>query len=367
MRYLLQRVRTGEWLTRDFELSEGQRTRALSAPGGITGVIEPEWKKSIAPDGHPYLWKWGTFVYAEDDNGRITSAGIVEDVGYEEGKLTLTAPGFSRYAAGVPYTGIVKFIHQDPINVIAHHLWDHVQSTARGNIGLVLDSGIVTPEALWLGDNANPKAFAWWENTDCGGEFDSLAKQTPFDYNEIHTYTTAAHTAVSHRLQLGFPRLGRKRTDLRFAEGENIVSTVPVSGDGADYANELIGIGRGEGSVMVNGTMAIDDGRLRRPKILTDKTADKARIDALLKATMTKLLNDTDITAVTIKDDSNARLSVIEPGDDILIQATIPWLGAIRMWVRVLAITESDDNAHLAVLTTRRSDSFIYSGTTEIS
>ena len=365
MRYLLQRVRTGEWLTRDFELSEGQRTRALSAAGGINGVITSEWRDGIAPDGKPYLWNWGTIVYAEE-GGRIRNAGIVERVGFDKGKLTLEAPGFSRYAAGIPYTGVQQFIHVDPI-VIGRHLWTHVQSTARGNIGLVVDPAASTPETLWIGDNAQPKALAWWENTDCGGEFDALAQQTPFDYAESHAYSNDAQTAVSHRLAIGFPRLGRKRTDLRFAEGENITGYIPVDADGTEYANELIGIGSGEGSVMVHGTIAVDDGRLRRPKILTDKTADKARIDSLIKAKLTIMLNEIDISQVTIQDHSNARLSALDPGDDILVQATLDWLGPIRMWVRVLSITEVDEKPGVAVLATRRSDSFLYSATTEIS
>jgi hypothetical protein len=364
MRYLLQRARTNQWLTRDFELSDAQRTRALSGPGGISGFVEPEWRNRLAPDGQPMLAEWGTFIYAVEGN-RIRCAGIVEKLNYEGGRLAIDAPGFVRYAAGEPYPLVNKFIHQDPF-VVARHLWTVLQSRPNSNLGITVDP-TVSPESLWIGTNADPYALAWWENTDMGGEFDNLARQTPFDYMERHAWTSDTQTAVAHHIQLGFPRLGRKRSDLRFAEGENIISSVPVAVDGAQYANELIGIGSGEGSQMIHATMGVDDGRLRRTRVVTDKTASKARLDALLRTVLTQLRDVADIEQVTIQDHINARLSAIEPGDDILIQATIPWLGAIRLWVRVLAITESDSDPDRAVLTTRRSDSFIYSSTLEVA
>lgn len=365
MRYLLQRTLTGEWLTRDFELSDGQRTRALSGPGGITGAIDPEWKSLLAADGKPILWEWGTTVYAEID-GRIRNAGIVTKVAYEGDRLTLEAPGYSTYPHGIPYSEATNFGRTDPLGVV-RHLWFHVQNTPASNLGMTVDPTVM-PAAAWIGDNANPYALVWWEHVDCGGEIDNLAKQAPFDYVEEHAYSNDAQTTVSHNIALGYPRLGRKRTDLRFAEGENIIGqplSVNVQGD--DFTNEVIGIGKGEGAAMVHNTFALVDGRLRRPKIITDKTADQARLNSILLAELNKRLNVTDVTQVTIRDHPNAPLTAIDPGDDILIQAAIPWLGNFKLWVRVLAITDADADPTLAVLSTQRSDSFIYSATTEVA
>lgn len=365
MRYLLQRALTGTWLTRDFDgLSEGQRTRALSGPGGITGVIQPEMRHRIADDGKPYLWEWGTYIYAEID-GRIRNAGIITKVDYDNQKLTLEAPGFSTYPHGLPYGGAINFLRTDPL-VAVRHIWDHVQSRPNSQLGVTVDP-TVTPETAWIGNNENPYGLVWWEHPDCGGEIDSLAKQTPFDYIERHAYTSDAQTAVAHHIQIGYPRLGRKRLDLRFAEGENIISSVPVGVDGDDLANELIGIGKGEGSAMVHATIAVIDGRLRRPKVVTDKTADRPRLDSILRDRLAKLIDVVDIAQVTVRDHPNAPLTAFDPGDDILVQATIPWLGAIRLWVRILGIAESDTDPTVAVLATQRSDSFIYSVTTEVT
>jgi hypothetical protein len=363
VRYLLQRALTNEWLTRDFELSDGQRTRTLSGPGGINGFVDPEWKTMLAADGRPILEEWGTFVYAENENGAIRNAGIVTKIDPDGSQLKIEAPGFATYPHGIPYDQVQRLVHTDPLYIV-RHLWFHVQNTPHSGLGVTVDP-TVTPETSWIGTNADPYALAWWDHVDCGGEIDNLAKSTPFDYAEQHTWANAARTTVDHHIKIGYPRLGRKRTDLRFAEGENIISKIPLSIDGAQYANEVIGIGKGEGSAMVTSTWALVDGRLRRPVIITDKYADKARLDSILLDELNKRLNVTDVTEVTIRDHPNAPLSAFDPGDDILVQAELPWVGKIRLWVRVLAITESDADPTTAVLATQRSDSFIYSGTTE--
>lgn len=366
MRYLLQRVLTGQWLTRDFDgLSDGSRTRALSGPGGVNGFVKPELKDRLASDGKPLLWEWGTIIYAEI-NGRIRNAGIIEKVDYDDqGRLVLEAPGFTRYPNGIPYLGAVNLGRVDPL-VAVRHLWTEVQSTPYGNLGVTVDN-TTTPDTSWIGNNAEPYALMWWNSVDCGGEIDNLARQTPFDYAEDHWYPDDTHATVRHHVKIGFPRLGRKRTDLRFADGENIISPVPAGFDGADYADELWGIGRGEGSAMIHGTVARRQGRLRRPKILTDKSADQARLNALLQAELLKRTDVTEISEITIRDHPNAPITAIDPGDDVLVQAIIRGLGPTRLWSRVLAITENDKAPDTAVLSLQRSDSFIYSSTTGVS
>lgn len=368
MRYMLQRARTNTWLTRDFDgLTGGTRTRALNGPGGINGTLQPEWKDTIAPDGLPYIAEWSTIIYAVEGT-RILNAGIVEKIGADGDALALEAPSFSRYATGMPYSQATNFgAFADPYNVV-RALWADVQGRPNSNIGLIVQSDpLHLPAAAALGDNANPYGLLWWDNVDCGGEIDNLAQQAPFDYSEIHLANDADLTSVSHVFQMQYPRMGRRRTDLRFAEGENVIDKVVVDVAGDEYANELIGIGRGEGSAMIHATAGIDDGRLRRCKILTDKTADQARLNSLLATQLQKLREVKDISQVTIREHANAPLPAINLGDDILVQASIPWLGDIAMWVRVLSITQADADETAAVLSTRRSDSFIYSSTTEVA
>lgn len=362
-RYLLQRVNTNQWLTRDFELSEGTWTRALNGPGSVNGFIDPHWRDQTAADGKPLLWEWGTIIYREGDDGRV-DAGIVTRMTKDGSRLTLEAPGFATYPHGIPYSDRVNFGRTDPM-VPFRHLWFHVQNMPNAHLGVVVDS-VATPETSWIGNNAEPYGLDYWENKDCGAEIDSLRAQTPFDYDEIHTWTDANKTALTHRIRVGYPRLGRKREDLRFAEGENLSAPVVVEVDGDDYANEIIGIGKGEGAKMVHSTTTLVDGRLRRPKVVTDKTADLGRIESIIEAELNKRLQVADISQITVVDHINARISAINPGDDILVQLRLPWGGVLRLWLRVLSITGTDANPAAVVLATQRSDSFIYNATTEV-
>lgn len=359
MRYHVQRLRTGEWLSRDFELGDGVTTRALSTPGGVAGTVAPELRYIRHTDGLRFLEKWATAIYAEDD-GQIRGAGIVVDVSYgENGQVELDAPGFAIYPTGITYSKATNFgARVDPLNIV-RHLWAHVQSYATGNIGMVVDGTVSTRR---IGDNANPYGLLWWDQPDCGGEIDSLAKETPFDFTELHAWTDASHMAVSHRLQLGFPRLGRRRDDLRFVEGENITAWVPIEDSGAQTANDYIGIGKGEGAAMIHSNLAVDDGRLRRTKVVTDKTADKRRIDAIIADRYRAAADVQDITELQVIDHPNARLSSIAPGDDLPVDIDHPSFGAKRLWLRALAIAENDDG-FTATIATQRSTAFTYSAT----
>jgi hypothetical protein len=357
MRYHVQRITTGEWLSRDFDLSAGVTTRALSAPGGVAGGVAPELRYYRHTDGLRFLEKWATAIYAEDD-GQIRGGGIVADVNYDGGPVTVDAPGFAHYPTGLPYARATNFGRVDPL-VVVRHLWDHVQSYSNGNIGMVVDQ---TTSNQFLGDNADPYGLLWWDTPDCGGEIDNLARSTPFDYTEQHAWANSSRSAVTHRLRLGYPRLGRRRTDLRFVEGENVTDHIPVDDTGDDHANDLVGIGKGEGAAMIHANIAVIDGRLRRAKVITDKTADKLRIDSILATTLRQVSDVQDIGEIKIIDHPNARIAAIDPGDDIPVDLDQPSFGRKRIWLRVLAVAE-DDDGFTATLTTQRSTVFTYSGT----
>lgn len=366
MRYHLQRITTREWLSRDLELGEGVTTRALSAPGGITGKIVPELRTRRHSDGLLMLEKWASAIYAEDD-GQIRGAGIITNVGYEGETATIDAPGFTVYPKGLVYGGQWPVpgdlgIQIDPL-VVFRHLWDHVQSYPDGNLGLVVDQ---TTSPIRIGNNAEPYRLRWWDATDIGGEIDNLTAQTPFDFTEVHRWANAARSDVAHRCAIGYPRLGRRRNDLSFVEGVNISEPVPVESDGELMANEIIGLGKGEGSKMAYTRLAQRDGRLRRQAVVTDKTATQERIDAISRSTLRIRSGPIeDVTSIKVTDHPDARIAAITPGDDILIDIVDqPHIGRTRLWVRVLSIAE-DDNGDTATIETRRSSTFTYSPTQE--
>lgn len=383
MRYLAQRVGTGEWLHRDLPLSAVERTRTLSGPSTIQATLTPGLRHATHTDGLRILEDWGTFIYAAqtDRNGRtgpIVCAGIYIDATYEGDTQQFTAPGFATYPHGTIFedarlwgpdvgSGTEENPEKprpDPLQIVQDH-WAWIQSMPDADLGVRVVGDLASSERI--GDYEAPYRLQWWEMPDLGAEIDRLAAETPFDYVEEHEWVDETQQEVDHRIRIGWPRIGRRRDDLRFAEGENII--VPLTGPstGASSGNNIIGIGNGEGAKMVQSRASVRNGRLRRTVVVTDKTKGQAEMDNLVRDLAGRLQPTLDITSVAIKDHRNARISAIAPGDDILVQGMLPSYGQGSMWVRVLAITENDDTPGQAVLTTKRSSSFLYSTTTEVS
>lgn len=377
MRYLAQRVNTGEWLDRDLPLANVERTRELSGPGSITATIDPELRRMFHTDGLRLLEDWTTAIYAADDNGQVRNCGLVmPPTRYEGSSTQLTCAGFSSYPHGYKYTGARLWGPQegdgtvgkpeiprpDPVVIFRDH-WEWIQAQQDSDLGVTVVGDLTSN--VRIGDYENPYRLRWWEIPDLGQELDTLAAETPFDYVEEHAWADAEHLEVDHRIRLGWPRLGRRRDDLRFADGENIAVAV-AAGTSEEYANDVIGIGNGEGRKMVWARATKRDGRLRRTKILTDKTARQDRMDRRVTAHLERLSATLDVESVAIIDHPNARISSIDPGDDIYIQVEVPSYGDVAMWVRVLGIAQDEDE-HRAVLQTRRSTAFIYNSTEEVS
>ncbi|WAB10794.1 minor tail protein [Arthrobacter phage Tuck] len=207
-------------------------------------------------------------------------------------------------------------------------------------------------------DDGGAYKLQWWESTDCGQEIDTLAKETPFDYTERHYWSG---DTIKHELQIGYPRLGRRRDDLAFIQGDNVTSVVAPNIDGDDFANEVVGIGSGEGKGSIHRTTAVRDGRLRRSVVYTAKDVAKTdRMDALIRDQLRRRSLSLDIQSVTVRDHPNARIGSWTVGDDVLIQATIPWLGEIELWCRIVGWTLLTE--HTATLSLKRSDAFTYGG-----
>lgn len=202
----------------------------------------------------------------------------------------------------------------------------------------------------------------WWETPDAGRELQRLADDTPFDWVERHRWANpTTRTDLVHEIVVGYPRLGRRRHDLSFVQGDNIVTVVAPQRDGDDYANEVIGIGAGEGAGALRRTTAVRNGRLRRTHVLTAKdTTTPGQLDAQLRTELQTRLNTLTVDEITVRDHDHAPIGSWDLGDDILVQATIPWLGDFEEWHRVIAWRRQGTTR--AVLTLQRSDTFTYGG-----
>jgi hypothetical protein len=203
---------------------------------------------------------------------------------------------------------------------------------------------------------AEPYVLAWWETTDCGQEIDKLAQETPFDYSEEHWWDGAT---IRHRVRVDYPRLGRRRTDLAFIQGDNITSVVPVTRDGDAFANTVLGIGKGEGAQSLRSEVAHRDGRVRRVAVYTDKAAGtSARLTSLTRSEWGRRQLLPEISSIDVMDHPHARIGSWNLGDDILVRADLPWIGWTEVWCRIVGWQQQGEAK--ATLTLRRSDSFSY-------
>jgi hypothetical protein len=205
-------------------------------------------------------------------------------------------------------------------------------------------------------------SLRWWNSTDIGQEIGNIAAETPFDQYETHAWGDANKQTVVHRVGFGVPRIGTRRTDLRFAEGENITEPVQVTRDGTGYASDVIGLGAGQGSAQIRAQAAQLDGRLRRMFVYTDQTVFTAsRMQARTQRVLAARRQTDTPATVVIRDHPNARFGSFGPGDDILIQQATGWRQSAT-WARITQM-QQDPTTQAMTLTCARSDSFTYQGT----
>lgn len=204
-----------------------------------------------------------------------------------------------------------------------------------------------------------PYELDWWNASDLGQEISNVAQQAPCDFAAVHAWTGPGKQAVSHRLALGYPRLGTRRANLRFAEGENVTALVTVTNRGSSYANEVIGLGAGTGSQMLRSVAANSDGRLLRRLAYTDQSLTTSQaVMAAARKTLFASQGLDEVTSLTVIDHPHARLGSFGPGDDIPVTLAGP-VGERVIWHRITSYTV-DLATNVVTLTTARSDTFTY-------
>lgn len=422
--YFAQRILDGTWLDRvGAQMTSVTMTWDLSTDQ-FQATISPQDKERIAADGLPLFDEWSTAIYAVE-SGVIRWGGLLVDSDFTGPGWVLNAIGFRGYANGNIYNGAVYSQNAvDPLDVV-RYIWSYLQSQPNGNLGLTVDtttsksriglaSFVVAPGNMTLTAIAaaanmtlaqiqalnttavraanqytyqtlpatgnvpagvqvitalSPYVLAWYNATDSGQEISNLAQTAPFDMVESHAWTDATQNAVSHRLVLGYPRVGSRESDLRFVEGENITALVDVSRSGSGYANEILGVGSGTGSAAVRAVVGSPDTfRLRRCGSVVNQTIlGTNQLSALAQRSLTALQAPLagQISSCTWQNHPNAPLGSFMQGDDILVSVKNGWLAGQDIWHRVKSYTY-DPATRLGTLTLARSDSFTYqpSGTT---
>lgn len=203
--------------------------------------------------------------------------------------------------------------------------------------------------------------IAWWNGIDIGREIDNLAKQTPFDFAEVPRWADDRAKVIQH-IAIGYPRLGTKRLDLRFAEDENLLAAVVLRESPAFYASQVIIRGAGEGRKAIRAQAGVPNpNRVRRVTSVTDQTiTSNTRAQDVAAEELRRRLAALTISEISIDGTHpNAPVGSFTLGDDILVQALLPYFGEVQLWHRVIAYTWRPDTDEVS-LTLRRSEQFAY-------
>lgn len=369
-RIIAQNILTKEFLHWELPVSDIEVTYTLSGPQVITGVFSNE----ILDLADLNLEPWGVWIHVEED-GVIRASGILQPTSLDENEtLSLEAVGVSAYPAGMPYMAEYTKIQIDPAQVV-RDIWAHLQSHSDAKLGVVVTGSTTVkigkplpPPIPEGGTDTNPNdnddkpyTLMWWEAPDCGQEINQLAQETPFDYVERQQWN-ADKTDVLHFIDIGFPRIGRMRDDLSFVQEENLVKAIGPEEVDDMYASQVVFMGKGEGRDIIRGYAGKPYGkRIRRVAIIDDPTVDNVtRANALANREITRRQALQDVTEVEIDAyHPNARLGSFSVGDDIPLRATVPWIGDIYQWERILSYTYSPQTETIRV-SLRRSESFTY-------
>lgn len=342
---------TEDMLIGDLPLGGSSITRRLSGADSIAGSIAPEIGGLKDADGRPLIKSWSTAIYAEKD-GQIKAGTIVQPESPAQGSsFSVDAAGFSHYPTRMPYDSEIYFVETDALDIF-RHIWEHLQSQPGGNLGLVLDrmrSGVLIGEELEevtfetsTGEEvffeAGPFRLNWYSTDDLSERLAELQESGGFEYREEHRWTDAG---LVHHLRFGVPRLGRRRMDLHFVAGDNLV--VEPAFSAGEYASEVWALGAGEGRMMRNGRAArSDETRLRRVAVVSDKALTSNRRAAEMATTALRLSTGLpEVDSVQIRNTDLPDL-----GDEILLKLNgVGWHGEDEIWVRVLSITERPESS----------------------
>lgn len=353
------------WLNLDLPLNDDVSiTNAITGAGSLTASVPAVYVDEVAVDGRPVLEPWSTAIFAEAD-GMIRGGGILTELSWDrEGEtVSLTCMGFSGYAFDMTYTDDQYWVQVDPLDVF-RHAWTHMQSKWRGNLGVTVDPTtspvrigteleqveFETNEGEQVSFEAGPYKMTWWKTDDIGGELVKLAESTPFDWRERVAWS-GDHQSLDFHIELGYPRLGGRRHDLRFAVEENVTVQPSEANVGEDYSDEVTVVGAGDGKAAKHGWSARPtETRLRRAVTLVDRTLESDRAaNASAAAELALRLGVPDVESIEVVDSDNAPIGSWQEGDDILVQ-----LEEWSDWFRVTQTTITPAS-NRATLTLQRS------------
>lgn len=355
-RFYLRSVPDGLWIDKDLPLTGGEVSTAVNGPASIRGTVPVELGALRRSNGDLVIREWGCELIAEDV-GRRTYSGVVDKVTVDGQSLVLEAGGFSMITNETPWMGkAFAGIQVDPLDMV-RKIFGHVGSYADVAVDVHVDS---TTSRVRIGEEERQVSFTTstgetvefetgpykldsWSTDDLGKEIEDLAGQTPFQYREL---TTWVGDEPYHRLELGHPRVGGNKDDLRFEVGLNVVANPTV--DQTEYASEVVVFGAGEGRKKVSsGPISVGSGRARRVHQYTDTTIrTKAAAQSKARKIIRQMQGGQSIESLDVVDHDMARFGSFWEGDHIRVQGDAGWAD-LDLWVLIEEMTFNTDTGGL--------------------
>ena len=358
-RYIASRLNgdgTETFLDFNLPLNDVSVQSSLSGHGGLDAKISPEVASLKTASGEPIFVPWSTAIYAEA-SGQIRGGGIVTQMPMTGPDLALDCVGFSGYLAGQPWAGEDKYDTADPLT-IDRYIWSQFQKKPF-DIGL-RPAGADSSQMVRLSETVTGKNelyyLAYWETLDLDKERTQLAEIGGYEWVVNHSWSGET---IKHQIEYGYPKLGSRRTDLRFVVGENILEHISVTDDGDEYASHVLVLGSGQGRKMVRAEANKTTKRLGRWHVVSDKAIGKDQIAKTRAETELKALaGEFDITEIDVWDHPNAPVGTYAVGDEILIQSGEGWADFGDLWVRVLGIIHHPEK-NTSTLQIRRAEKIV--------
>jgi hypothetical protein len=360
-RVLTRHALTGEWQTLALPVQDLAYGPELNGPGTLTGRLSPR----LIAQNPSFLDPGTTYIYTEAA-GQLRWGGLVWHAEPEGDVFTFEAASWSsylehRFDLDGNFGGRGPYTTTDPCEVI-RDIWEYAQSVQDGSIGVIVDT---TTSTAKVGTTAEPYKSGWWDGKSLGSHIDDLVsgEATP-DYT-CDVAWNADKTFPVHRIRLGWPRLGARRTDLTFASGINIVDdpTVPLRGD--DYAQVVVAVGEGEGSAKRRAVSAVRNGRLRLEHIADYpgiKADDVLAAHAAAERKKRQVIGTVD--QIIVRDSPAARFGSWQVGDDVYVRVHNAWTSYVG-WRRITSWTihPHAKGGPQAVIDLQPADAYTYAGT----
>lgn len=302
----------------------------LNGPGSFAGTLTP---RMVSED--PGMLDPGNRCLFVERDGKIMWGGLVWTTTPQGASYAVEAAGWSSYGQHRhDITGRLNgrgpYVYADPCQVI-RDIWAYMQEQPDGDLGVVVDA---TTSKAKAGTPASPLAFNWWDTPVLGEQVDNLCSGDDHpDYTDTSEW--GSDGMPTRRVRLGYPRLGRRRTDLSFMTGQNIVASPPIAYSADDYAQVVIATGAGDGRAKARSIDAVRNGRLRLEHVLdlsditsTATLASRAREERIWRQQMGT------VESLTIRDHPAAPIGSFDVGDDIRVTIHDQWTD-FDAWMRI--------------------------------